>query len=176
MKGTQGTLAVGAVLVCLALAGCEGLPRSGPDHKAIASQAVVYDKGDGAKPALNYALFDLTPRVLSYFPQQKQQTADPRLWCRAARRPTLPLGVGDVVEVTLFEFVRRWAFHPGGSGQPSRQFHQPASTDGRFGWDHHDPLRGPTCGRRADDRTGAERHHRPPEGSRDRASGGHQSR
>ncbi len=74
MKGTQSTLAFGAVLTCLALAGCESLPRSGPDHKAIASQALVYDKGDGAKPSLNYALFDLTPRVLSYFPQQKQQT------------------------------------------------------------------------------------------------------
>ena len=122
MKGTQGTLAFGAVLVCLALAGCEGLPRSGPDHKAIASQALVYDKGDGSKPSLNYALFDLTPRVLSYFPQQKQQTFTRGFGAGRRGAPTLPLGVGDVVEVTLFESSAGGLFIPAEAGSRPGNF------------------------------------------------------
>ena len=122
MKGTLGTLAFGAVLACLALAGCEGLPRSGPDHKAIASQALVYDKGDGAKPSLNYALFDLTPRVLSYFPQQKQQTFTRGFGAGRRGAPTLPLGVGDVVEVTLFESSAGGLFIPAEAGSRPGNF------------------------------------------------------
>ena len=122
MKGTLSTLAFGAVLTCLALAGCESLPRSGPDHKAIASQALVYDKGDGAKPSLNYALFDLTPRVLSYFPQQKQQTFTRGFGAGRRGAPTLPLGVGDVVEVTLFESSAGGLFIPAEAGSRPGNF------------------------------------------------------
>ena len=74
MHRMQRALTASAMTSLLVIAGCDSLPRSGPDDKAIRGQAFLYDKGDASKPSLDYVLLDLTAKGLAYFPQQKPQT------------------------------------------------------------------------------------------------------
>lgn len=99
----------------LVLAGCSSLPRSGPDDQAILDKAVLRVVPD-RKPLTDYFVVDLSDKVLSYFPQQKTQSLQGFGVRRGERAPTYPLGVGDVVSITLFESAPGGLFIPAEAG------------------------------------------------------------
>jgi polysaccharide export outer membrane protein len=113
---------IGASLLIFAASGCSTLPRSGPDDGAIKRDAAVYYHADkDRKPLVNYVLMDLTESVLSYFPRQKTQTLKGFGPTRHGP-PDLPLGIGDVVEVTIFESQAGGLFVPQDAGSRPGNF------------------------------------------------------
>jgi polysaccharide export outer membrane protein len=134
MHRMQRALTASAISTLLVIAGCDSLPRSGPDDKAIRDHAFLYDKGDGSKPYLDYVLLDLTAKILTYFPQQKPQTLSKGFGSGRHGPPSLPLGVGDVVEVSIFESSAGGLFIPAEAGSRPGNFislpQQTVDTDG----------------------------------------------
>jgi polysaccharide export outer membrane protein len=134
MNRKQRALAMNAMATLLAIAGCDSLPRSGPDDTVIRDHAIQYQKGDASKAYLGYVLVDLTARVLTYFPQLKPQTLSKGFGSSRGGPPTLPLGIGDVVEVTLFESSAGGLFIPAEAGSRPGNFvnlpQQTVDTDG----------------------------------------------
>ncbi|MCE7030859.1 polysaccharide biosynthesis/export family protein [Jiella avicenniae] len=104
------------VSALLALSGCQTLPRSGPDDAVIRDNATLYFAADEKKPLTNYVLVDLTEPVLSYFPKAQRQSFRSGFGATRKGPPDLPLGVGDVVEVTLFESAAGGLFIPAEAG------------------------------------------------------------
>ncbi|BDA83370.1 sugar ABC transporter substrate-binding protein [Aureimonas sp. SA4125] len=99
------------------LSGCTALPRSGPDDTLIRKQATLYFAAAAdQKPLLNYALVDLTPTVLTYFPTSKVESFSRGFGATKRKPPELPLGSGDVVAVTIFESSAGGLFIPAESG------------------------------------------------------------
>jgi polysaccharide export outer membrane protein len=112
---------------------CQTLPRSGPDDQAIVQKAAVRVQADPGKPLLDYAVVDLTPQVLSYFPLAKEDSLSGFGVSRGAA-PTLPIGVGDVVTVTLFESASGGLFIPAEAGsRPGNYITLPPQTVDRNG-------------------------------------------
>jgi polysaccharide export outer membrane protein len=134
MHKMQRALTATALTSLLVVAGCDSLPRAGPDDKAIRSQAFLYEKADRSKPSLDYVLLDLTARVLAYFPQQKPQTLSKGFGSGRHGPPSLPLGVGDVLEVSIFESSAGGLFIPAEAGARPGNFvslpQQTVDTDG----------------------------------------------
>lgn len=116
MVGTGRALAIGALTMFAGLSGCTTLPSSGPDDAAIRKQATVYYAADKKKPQLDYALVDLTPAVLTYFPAEKVQSLSRGFGATKRGAPTLPLGIGDIVAISIFESAAGGLFIPAESG------------------------------------------------------------
>jgi polysaccharide export outer membrane protein len=122
MSQKRGALAASVCIFALTVSGCSSLPRSGPDDAAIKKDAAVYFHADkDKKPLVDYVLLDLTKSVLSYFPQQKPQTLKGFGPTRKGP-PDLPLGVGDVVQVTIFESQAGGLFVPQDAGSRPGNF------------------------------------------------------
>jgi protein involved in polysaccharide export with SLBB domain len=81
-----------------ALAGCSALPSSGPHYRSIAGQATVAVRSADQAQALDYVLVELSKDIVPHFnatnPARSGQAT-------SSQRP----GVGDTVEVTIFEAV-----------------------------------------------------------------------
>lgn len=105
----------------LALSGCASLPRSGPDDQAIRRQADFYLAADKRERA-PYALVDLTANILSYFPVRKYDSFTSGFGPTRRGAPTLPLGIGDIVAVTLFESAAGGLFIPAEAGSRAGNF------------------------------------------------------
>jgi polysaccharide export outer membrane protein len=115
-------LAAYTSVLVLVISGCSALPRSGPDDSTIKKNAAVYYHADkDTKPLVDYLLIDLTKSVLSYFPQEKAQSLKGFGPTRKGP-PDLPLGVGDVVQVTIFESQAGGLFVPEDAGSRPGNF------------------------------------------------------
>lgn len=107
----------------LGLSGCASLPRSGPDDRNIREEATIYIASTkGHRPELPYALVDLTGEVLSYFPAAGPQSLHGGFGATRRGPPTLPLGNGDIVEVTIFESSAGGLFVPAEAGSRPGNF------------------------------------------------------
>jgi polysaccharide export outer membrane protein len=100
----------------LLLAGCTALPSSGPDHRAIADGAATSLLSDPGTIAFDYILLDINRPVLDH-------VADigPGSFFRSFGRgkgpaPTIRVGVGDLVQVTIFESSSGGLFIPAEAG------------------------------------------------------------
>ena len=88
-----------AVVFAAALAGCSSaLPSSGPHYRSIAGQATVAVRSADQARALDYVLVELSKDIVSYFNASANSL---RQGSASSQRP----GVGDLVEVTIFEAV-----------------------------------------------------------------------
>ncbi|ALN72055.1 polysaccharide biosynthesis/export family protein [Aureimonas sp. AU20] len=105
----------------LALSGCSTLPRSGPDDQAIERQASVYLAAQKTEQT-PYALVDLTANVLGFFPLEANKTLSTGFGPSRKGPPSLPLGVGDVVSITLFESAAGGLFIPADAGSRPGNF------------------------------------------------------
>ena len=111
----------GVALAMATLQGCTVIPNSGPDDAAIRSMATVRLDAD-SKPLTEYALVDLTTDVLSYFPPRSPQSLTGSFGPSRSGPPNLPLGVGDVLEITLFESSAGGLFVPAEAGSRPGNF------------------------------------------------------
>lgn len=104
------------------MAGCTALPHDGADAAAIQKNATYYYPAQKKAAQSNYVLIDLTEAVLSYFPKEKSQSLATGFGPTRRGLPDLPLGIGDIVEVTLFESAAGGLFVPAEAGSRPGNF------------------------------------------------------
>ena len=106
-----------AVSMSALLAGCVMLPRSGPDDRAIVSQATsTLSSADLASIKTKYALLEINDAMLPYFEQTLLTSFAPGFKGGRATAPVITVGVGDTVQVTVFESASGGLFIPSEGG------------------------------------------------------------
>lgn len=102
-RGRRARFGAGAVLTALSLAGCSHMPINGPqsrdiDRSATASistprDAVVYD----------YALLDINPLILQILESNASDSFYRTFGAHRGGIPIVRIGVGDVLQTSIFE-------------------------------------------------------------------------
>lgn len=108
------------------LAGCTALPSSGPSSQQVEQQAalkVVNTRSKSGKlPGVDYALVDISAAVLANVAQATTPTLRGSFGTRRGGAPNLPLGIGDIISVTVFESQSGGLFIPADAGSRSGNF------------------------------------------------------
>ena len=138
-KGTHVKIKTASTFVLVAtsfLSGCTALPNSGPDSRQVEAQATA--KVTSAKKAqavgIDYALVDISKSVLAYVEDTKATSLKGGFGGGRGGAPSLPLGVGDVVQVSVFESQSGGLFIPNDAGsRPGNYVSLPNQTIDREG-------------------------------------------
>jgi polysaccharide export outer membrane protein len=105
------------------VAGCSALPRSGPTEGAVYASAKATISRPDKQAGIDYALVDLNKDVLAYFDFGPPKSLTSFGVSRGGGgAPELPLGVGDVVSVTIFEAQSGGLFIPADAGSRAGNF------------------------------------------------------
>ena len=117
-------LNVSILLASAALAGCTVTAASGPDAATIESNASVkFGSKDKKKTAgVDYALIDINSSVLNYVGDTTTTTLLGSFGGGKGGVPALPMGVGDVVQVAIFESQAGGLFIPNDAGSRPGNF------------------------------------------------------
>jgi len=107
-------VAIGAVL--LALAGCSMIPDSGPSRRIVESEATATLSDQTAGSILDYALVDLNRVVLPLITDSGPGSLLRTFGAGHGPVPEIKVGVGDTVQVTLFEAQAGGLFIPTDAG------------------------------------------------------------
>lgn len=119
----------------LVLTGCTALPSSGPAPRAIASEAAVTMSTESNKVGINYVLLDLSKSVLGYFKSEAATSLRDGFGGGRGGPPGIPLGVGDTVEVSVFESQSGGLFIPSDAGsRPGNYITLPPQQIDSNGW------------------------------------------
>lgn len=118
------TLIRRAVVPALAvvLASCSALPRSGPDDGRIAAEATSTYTTPGRAVGIDYALVDITKPIAAYFPVLQPESLLGGFGTSGGAAPSLPLGVGDIIEIAIFESGAGGLFIPADAGSRPGNF------------------------------------------------------
>jgi polysaccharide biosynthesis/export protein len=103
-------------VVCAALASCTELPINGPQTDAIHSGAATSLKIDTSAPVLQYALVDLSNRVVEEASDIGPGSFYKSYGVGKGPAPEILVGVGDVLQVTIFESAVGGLFIPADAG------------------------------------------------------------
>jgi polysaccharide export outer membrane protein len=123
-----------ALAASVAMTSCTVLPTSGPAHRAIERQATTKFVAPNKKVGIDYALVDITKQVASYFDYSILNSLEKGFGGGKGGPPLTPLGIGDVVEVTIFEAQAGGLFIPDDAGaRPGNYITLPAQTVDRNG-------------------------------------------
>lgn len=121
------------VAVMVLLSSCTSLPRSGPDRSDFDKDASIKVTTPGRKVGIDYVLVDINKAILPYF----EQTPSGSLSTFGGGRggaPDIPLGYGDVVQVSIFEAQAGGLFIPSDAGsRPGNYISLPEQTIDRNG-------------------------------------------
>lgn len=112
-------------LVCLSillLSSCTYLPRSGPDAKLIDTQASIKVSSPDRKVGIDYAMIDLNQNTLRFFDQKSIASLKQSFGGGRGGAPDVPLGYGDVVQVSIFESQSGGLFIPADAGSRAGNF------------------------------------------------------
>jgi polysaccharide biosynthesis/export protein len=121
MAFLQRSKRLGAVLaVACAGAGCSILPAAGPYGDAVHGSATVAVYG-AQEDRLPYAVVDITPEALRVIPVRSQNSFSGRFTDRRPA-PTLTVGIGDTISVSIFEASAGGLFIPAEAGSRSGNF------------------------------------------------------
>ncbi|MFK0385691.1 polysaccharide biosynthesis/export family protein [Rhizobium sp. RM] len=129
-------LNVSFLLATAALSGCTATSASGPDAATIESNASVkFTTQDKKKTAgVDYALIDINSAVLNYVSDTTTTTLLGSFGGGKGGVPALPMGVGDVVQVAIFESQAGGLFIPSDAGsRPGNFISLPQQTVDREG-------------------------------------------
>ncbi|MFC3073142.1 polysaccharide biosynthesis/export family protein [Shinella pollutisoli] len=130
---TNLKLGLGFTLVAAILSGCAATPRAGPDDRAIEANAYVKVSAKDRQVGIDYALVDINASVLAYFGKEEAASFGGFGGGRGGP-PTLPLGVGDVVAISVFEAQSGGLFIPADAGsRPGNFITLPEQTIDRAG-------------------------------------------
>ena len=119
---------VGITLTFL-LAGCSTLSGSGPSDTRIVSSAAASLTTNTTGTSLQYALVDLSPSVVSQVPDYNVGSLNASLGMRAGHPGTVTVGIGDAVDVTVFESSDGGLFIPTGNTTDCHCVKMPTQTD-----------------------------------------------
>jgi polysaccharide biosynthesis/export protein len=98
------------------VAACTQLPVDGPNHRAIELGASTTLAANRHTVALDYALVDITTNVLEYAVNIGPDSFFKTFGNRPGPAPVIRVGVGDVVQVTVFESSAGGLFIPAEAG------------------------------------------------------------
>jgi polysaccharide export outer membrane protein len=116
------------------LSSCTGMPRSGPDPRTVESQASVKVAAADKKAGIDYALVDLNKAVLAHAKEATVPSLSGGFGGGRGGPPNIVLGVGDVVQVSVFEAQSGGLFIPADAGaRPGNYITLPNQTIGRDG-------------------------------------------
>lgn len=101
-----------ALLTVALLSGCTSLPRSGPDDMAVDRGAAVKVTTKDRKVGIDYAVIDLSKGMLSHFEKTSPTSIRDSFGGGRGGAPDIPLGIGDVVQVSIFEAQAGGLFIP----------------------------------------------------------------
>lgn len=127
------------ILSAVLVAGCTATSSSGPAASDITSKAAVKFSGhgtDGKKKTagLDYALIEINSSILSYFASPAVSTLSGGFGGGKGAAPSLPLGVSDVIQISIFESQAGGLFIPADAGsRPGNYITLPSQTIDREG-------------------------------------------
>jgi len=104
------------------LSSCTYLPRSGPDPHAIDRNAAIKVSTKNRVAGIDYVLVDLNKNTLSYFDAPSARSLRSSFGGAKGGPPDIPLGYGDVVEVSIFEAQSGGLFIPSDAGSRPGNF------------------------------------------------------
>ena len=122
-----------ALSMTFLLASCAALPRSGPDDMAIARGATTtLSATDVAALKTKYALLEINEGILPYFEETLMTSFAPGFKGARGTAPSIPIGIGDTVEITIFESASGGLFIPAEGGSRPGNFVElpPQTIDG----------------------------------------------
>ncbi len=126
-------MGLGLSLIAAILSGCTATPRAGPDDRAIEANAYVKVSAKDRKVGMDYALVDINTSVIALFGKEEAASLG-GFGGGKGGAPTLPLGVGDVVTVSVFEAQSGGLFIPADAGsRPGNFITLPEQTIDRAG-------------------------------------------
>jgi polysaccharide export outer membrane protein len=131
MKRAGGLL---CLLMGTALAGCSQLPLAGPTQRTIVNEASSSILNDRRDVALDYVLLDIDRNVLEHVVPGGPGSFFGTFGSGKGPAPTIRVGVGDVIQVTVFESGAGGLFIPAEAGvRPGNFVTLPAQTVDRNG-------------------------------------------
>lgn len=134
MRGAMFLKTSTLIALSISLAGCTTLPRSGPSHQAIDKDASVRLVAKNKKASVDYALVDITKHVASKFDYTIINSLEKGFGATRSPPPETPLGVGDIIEITIFEAQAGGLFIPSDAGsRPGNYITLPKQTVDRSG-------------------------------------------
>jgi polysaccharide biosynthesis/export protein len=123
-----------ALLVSVAAAGCTQLPVDGPNRRSIELGASATLVADRHSVVLDYALVDINNSVLEFAVNIGPDSFFRTFGTRPGPAPIIRVGVGDVVQVTVFESSAGGLFIPAEAGvRPGNFVTFPTQTVDRTG-------------------------------------------
>ncbi|HTJ58658.1 MAG TPA: polysaccharide biosynthesis/export family protein [Devosiaceae bacterium] len=119
---------IGLVLASM-LAACTTFSSSGPgDDRIVSSASASLTMPDARGTTLQYALVDLSPAVIKQIPDYDVGSLYSSLDMRVGSPQTVTIGVGDSVNVTVFESSDGGLFIPTGNTTDCHCVNMPAQT------------------------------------------------
>ncbi|MBB4526539.1 UNVERIFIED_ORG: polysaccharide export outer membrane protein [Rhizobium sophorae] len=114
----------GSIIVSMlvTLSSCTSLPRSGPDHTDIDRAAAIKVTTPERKVGIDYVLIDLNKGMLPYFDKIPSSTLRSGFGGGRGGAPDIPLGMGDVVQASIFEAQAGGLFIPADAGSRPGNF------------------------------------------------------
>ncbi|MDR7145210.1 polysaccharide biosynthesis/export family protein [Rhizobium sp. BE258] len=104
------------VLSGISVAGCQGLSKEGPTAQEIKSKAAVTVTGARTKTIFDYVLIDVDGDAVNQFGTLPKGSLFGTFGNAKSKAAQLKLGVGDVVQVTIFEAQTGGLFIPTDAG------------------------------------------------------------
>jgi polysaccharide export outer membrane protein len=108
------------LMLALGLAGCQSMPQSGPSGATMAKNVPRYGASD--QRANNYVFIDISKTVAMTAGLDRPQASGSGFGGGATAAPPSTLGIGDVVQVTMFEAESGGLFVPSDAGGRTGNF------------------------------------------------------
>lgn len=122
MRGSRYALAFVAIAAAIGLTGCSTLPRSGPEHGDVDKGAAVKVTSEGGAVGIDYVLVDVTKDILPYLTPYQDSSLRSGFGGGRGPAPRVPLGSGDVLQVSIFEAGSGGLFIPADAGSRPGNF------------------------------------------------------
>lgn len=122
MRLRNDLVRVTGVALVLAVGGCSALPRSGPAHEAVEKSASQRLTSPGKTVGVDYVLVDINSAILPYVSAETRSSLAKGFGVGRGNAPDLPLGVGDIVQVSIFEAGSGGLFIPADAGSRPGNF------------------------------------------------------
>ena len=103
-------------MIAASVSACTFMPRSGPDHHQLASEAAGSVAPEARQPDMAYALVDLSESIVKASAASAPGSIHQSFGGGKGAAPDIRVSVGDTVQVTIFEAVSGGLFIPKDSG------------------------------------------------------------
>lgn len=134
MRQNHRVVLVSGLALSFGLSACSTLPRAGPDDRRIQNEAAIRVGDKHRRVGIDYVLLDLTQSMLPFFETATPSTLKAGFGTGRGGPPGTILGIGDIVQVSVFESSAGGLFIPADAGsRPGNYITLPSQTIDRSG-------------------------------------------